>query len=1509
LQFSADGQRLFAAGDTKQVDVWVKQNGRFVREHRDSLRPPIGPGPTGVLRAMDVSADDRFVIVGGIGVFDDLAGFRTNGILIRSSGFDKNMLAQLGALNLFDRQQGTRQTIASHFGYVLAIDFIEPLTDEQNTESSSLVAVVGNDEAPAECDGTLDNDAALKRSLKIIRTDTGEIIASWEIPDSGLQPEVRAWMQTPGQFDSIVVAVTTGNGVNGGLVIFRYGQPQPTRLADPFAIATAGPLSDQTLLVTTRHGLRRLRLPSGDLHSEMNFSQQFAAREVVFELSAPATGLRNQSKNAENVVAITTRDLQNPAGGHRLRVVDLATQRLIGPSVDLGTRQNPIVAVDPSGQTIAATADVSTGLRIYRVSDLRAGVTAPFQNIGGDFLPIQRAALARDSEGKTGLRLERQTHQAGQTERLDLIDGRLRRVPNEAWRSFGTKIPFRRVDEKITLDSNFRDNGQPLKIPELETTSLPLGVALRLPFLNDRLVGAIAYVASVGEATPRLILVDLATGETLRELNGHDQFIHSIEFSLSGRRLTTVSGDGMVCVWALDDLTQLVGRRGTLLRTEFCKSEQSLVVTKTDSTEQSSTPNDSPLQIGDAVLGIMQVQAAGKEPVLQKFDSVYRLLEAMSVNAVGEDVVLRVLRQGQQIDATVRLGQATDERKPLVSVVLASAPQGDLPDWMAWSPHGPFDASNESIQERAGWHFNSSAGDEMNQFSPLSEYREKFFGRGLLNSLLANGRVPEVWPPTSVPDAFGVLRGEDGEDIYADGRHFLLPGGRLSSLQFLVENVPASAVESATVQIDDGPVVLLERSPSDPNIWEHQTDTTLAQDRTHLLVFTLNSGQIENGRWSDQWQIDVPKASVDAIDLPEIRLTSHATRSLVMTPAKNSNNTNIEFAASIATQTIDPQWEIKLEVDGQYLAFSESQMEGSNWRGQADIPLGRHFIAVVLDDGKQTSRSDTVLIEHCNPPVIESFAVAMSPSQLGMANLVVRSREPLDQKNVNIFVESMRFDGLLIQVRKQPGSDELYDVTIDEIPLSEGENEIECRITDGSGHSRATAKDKLDFDPTADQPQLLVSLAESVAVQLAEIPIEIKNNGENSVELSITVGGQPVPLGDSVRLAPRSPAVSVSVPLQFGNNRIRISATGERGEASFSVHDVVRIEAPLDLLIDQITTANDQVIAVRQSGGSWICEQPVDNSSVRVQGRIRLSSRADGERLIPVQGWVNGFLQNSVESRLADDGTFVFNMPLRLTAAESTISFEFPELPEAESKPSLLSVRCSTPDTNQTLHLIVVSTEVADVDRESLEENVLKTFTSGEPGKFAFREVRCGRPHYFAATGQVRSGSIRSLMRRCYMQTNTRSLTNHVVMFYFQGSEIRDSDGTFGLVTDDVLDRLLEDRATITSDYLAAEFRRIRGAHIVLLDVQSHPLSAAVNGAGDPNNPDLGVLRMGRREVAGSEHSTTLLEQIKTHLPQVEKLVDLANAMRQQPPDQRVVFEHFVPDNIGYIRLNALAAP
>ena len=102
----------------------------------------------------------------------------------------------------------------------------------------------------------------------------------------------------------------------------------------------------------------------------------------------------------------------------------------------------------------------------------------------------------------------------------------------------------------------------------------------------------------------------------------------------------------------------------------------------------------------------------------------------------------------------LRLEQGVDERKPLVSLFVS---QGQAPEWIAWTPLGPYDSSSRDAEGFLGWHFNPSKLGEPVRFAVAEAYWERLHKPGLLKPLLAHANLTdalrELDKPVSVPRA------------------------------------------------------------------------------------------------------------------------------------------------------------------------------------------------------------------------------------------------------------------------------------------------------------------------------------------------------------------------------------------------------------------------------------------------------------------------------------------------------------------------------------------------------------------------------------------------------------------------------------------------------------------------------------------------------------------------------------------------------------------------------------
>ena len=79
--------------------------------------------------------------------------------------------------------------------------------------------------------------------------------------------------------------------------------------------------------------------------------------------------------------------------------------------------------------------------------------------------------------------------------------------------------------------------------------------------------------------------------------------------------------------------------------------------------------------------------------------------------ARGRDQSLARRPNAQPEWVRIKLERAIAERKPLVSLFFMPGAAGPTPRWLAWTPLGTYDLSEQALEEFLGWHFNTEQPD------------------------------------------------------------------------------------------------------------------------------------------------------------------------------------------------------------------------------------------------------------------------------------------------------------------------------------------------------------------------------------------------------------------------------------------------------------------------------------------------------------------------------------------------------------------------------------------------------------------------------------------------------------------------------------------------------------------------------------------------------------------------------------------------------------------------------
>jgi hypothetical protein len=308
--------------------------------------------------------------------------------------------------------------------------------------------------------------------------------------------------------------------------------------------------------------------------------------------------------------------------------------------------------------------------------------------------------------------------------------------------------------------------------------------------------------------------------------------------------------------------------------------------------------------------------------------------------------------------------------------------------------------------------------------------------------------------------------------------------------------------------------------------------------------------------------------------------------------------------------------------------------------------------------------------------------------------------------------------------------------------------------------------------------------------------------------------------------------------------------------------------------IDRLTSRIGQELALATDidVGSSHALGPAPDALVTVDGHVEFIRRPDSVEA--VQLWVNGFMQEFVELQPGEkDSVRTFKASVILNRkTKNLIEVRYPAPIDDSSSRANLTVDCARHDASQQLDLVIVSPSGSDnstdvghrVRGRILSALGASPLDSAQPdGDYtstatAFRRIRT---HELVGS-KATSGYLATVLERIRHESNRRQqhlirtgspmsgeAVNGVVFVYFLGKEQQTvPDGAdhrkFILLTRPLSAAVALARHggdNIDSDFLSARMGRLRGAHLLFLDVQDLDLTGAKSRW--PDDPHLGVFR------------------------------------------------------------------
>lgn len=810
LAVSPDGKTLYAAGQDKVVRTWVLRDDEYVLQRNLIFRVPLGPGDAGVINALALSPDGKWLAVGGLGFRRGLPGQGKPGYVAERMGrVDDTMLRDEGMIYLFathDPQQV--RPLRAHVGAIAALTFVV------DAEKPPILASLARETEDGKHVGRVrlwDVEGAeikaRKESATVTLTTSGwPRLAAWS--DARSPGKLQVAIAQPGQplrywdgRDRAFEAIRDGDLCHGALTTFADpDKPGSYRLLAGVRVQNRG---DFLVAWPVGNGKR----PQGDEEQRSALKQSITATVVAGRLGG------DEGDRAAVV--------QFDGKVYRLHLMDLAGQRFGRSVADFelwAGGRFPVLAAATRGDLLAVAGFPNQEVQLFRGKD--AIDKTPMQKLQTAGKPRRFVAFVQkdkwigrgkikglavsgngtlESEPKPGDRVrdlkpddalfafninDLSSDQEGWT--IDRPD------PGD-WRATHDLDEVKRVRFQVR-----RGDGEPKEIV-LEKDEQLLQYAL-LPPTRQVDIPLLAVSFSVGGAY-ELHLFDGLTGARIRRFSGHVAPVRALAFSSDGRFLVSGGDDQSVFVWSLTNLDQHLGKHGTIRGLSLREEDgPRLQVASKPNRDKLSKANREALdragiERGDTVEG----RWIDDKLQPQKLASEY--YDALWLLAPDKKVTL-VFKDKGKVELT--LDQGMDDQQPLFALALVGSDKNQK--WLGWAPQGEYDLGDPRLERFLGWHLNTGRAADPVEHQPVAVLRDKHFRSGLLAELIAAGTLKARVQAPVLQDPVIAVEIDGGEPHPAALKlrpDVVLVRGKIPRLRVQVRDFDAQKIGSVRFRFDN----------------------------------------------------------------------------------------------------------------------------------------------------------------------------------------------------------------------------------------------------------------------------------------------------------------------------------------------------------------------------------------------------------------------------------------------------------------------------------------------------------------------------------------------------------------------------------------------------------------------------------------------------------------------------------------------------------------------------------
>ena len=831
LAFSSDGRMLFAASWDKRVHVWVKQFGVFVYEPGLSFRVPIHGGLDGAITAIALSDDGKLLAVGGRGARLDTSGVRDEGYIWPGDALTANQRLAEGLIYVFDTKTREATVLKGHAGTISALQFATVTQESQPALVSMAEVEVEETFIPEVRVWDVGTQETLHVSQEIAKLAGNAVTAlhnsvpQLTVKGSG-RSDVEIGISFP--FQRSVGFVVWNPGQN------RWSQLDPNGDVIPLSASVTSNQGWQVGAVNRLNGQGIVGVVPSAKTTNLKLSPEVTSNDRRLPYAIGAT------HNGTVRVSLSGQYGESSPQYNLLAWREGQTNPTETPLWN-GHPKNPMLAVSSAGDV--ATVD-PTGMAIQVANVTQDGkITLVRKKLQANRIEISQVQFVANGE-IPGLQIQSNRREQilfniSESEIEDDVSG---------WRSNSFDDQYDLAFDQQKAEIILSRSGRESRVPICNFSDRPVSI------VATGTTQSLLAVAWNEGAEPRFDLYDIASGELRRRMRGVESNITSLDISQDQRFLVAATAAGSIHLFSLKDARET--EHGLL------RQGNQILSLKSDNESAVVSEDFGEIRQGEVLTGI---QLAGETINTGSAVDFYEMIHELPP---GESIMVQTNRR--QVLLTV--GNAIEEKKPTFSILLSRAEMDpDSIEWVGWHPIGVFESGSREAEHSLGWHFNTGEATSPTNFAEISEYRDRFYRTGLLDSLYRTESIP---PRAADPPAQLSLQlfAPDGRPLSADssGEYFLREP-TIKAVLKIHEPFPEDAIGEVRCELELGEMLAsAQQDQSGPREWTFQfatNDWTSAQGLIKASVISAEySPRVFRQSVPIRYQPEAPQIAV--ADLP-----------------------------------------------------------------------------------------------------------------------------------------------------------------------------------------------------------------------------------------------------------------------------------------------------------------------------------------------------------------------------------------------------------------------------------------------------------------------------------------------------------------------------------------------------------------------------------------------------------------------------------------------------------------